>query len=92
MITPAPILNLMKDRTAANGLLSEIAGKAVADANVSEPGKAQKKIIRDCLNGEGRERVSGFVPRYMSFPISITIPNKTLEIVRASDGINALFT
>jgi ParB family chromosome partitioning protein len=32
-------LDLLKDRTAINALLSEVAGKAVADANVSETGK-----------------------------------------------------
>ena len=85
-------LDLLKDRAAINALLSEIAGKAVADANVSEPGKVQKKIIQDCLNGEGRERADGFVPRYMTFPIGHYDPNKTLEIVRAAEAINALFT
>ncbi|SFM50100.1 chromosome partitioning protein, ParB family [Bradyrhizobium sp. Rc3b] len=86
------LLDLLKDRAAINALLSEIAGKAVADANVSEPGKVQKKIIHDCLNGEGRERADGFVPRYMSFPIGHYDPNKTLEIARASESINDLFT
>lgn len=85
-------LDLLKDRTAINALLAELAGQAVADANVSEPGRVQKKIIQDCLNGEGRERVRGFVPRYMAFPIGHYDPNKTLEIARASEAINALFT
>ncbi|QOZ44743.1 chromosome partitioning protein ParB [Bradyrhizobium sp. CCBAU 53340] len=85
-------LDLLKDRAAINALLSEVAGKAVADANVSEPGKVQKKIIQDCLNDEGRERTDGFLPRYMAFPIGHYDPNKTLEIARASEGINALFT
>ncbi|WP_049814790.1 hypothetical protein [Bradyrhizobium sp. WSM2793] len=85
-------LDLLNDRAEINALLSEVAGKAVADANVSEPGKVQKKIIHDCLNGEGRERADGFVPRYMSFPIGHYDPNKTLEIVSASEGLNALFT
>ncbi|WP_316233365.1 hypothetical protein [Bradyrhizobium sp. SZCCHNPS2010] len=85
-------LDLLRDRAAINALLTEVAGKAVADANVSESGKVQKKIIQDCLNGEGRERTDGFVPRYMTFPIGHYDPNKTLEIARACEGINALFT
>ena len=85
-------LDLLKDRTAINPLLSEIAGNVVADANVSEPGKVPKKIIHDCLNGEGRARTDGFVPRYMAFPIGHYDRNKTLEIARASECINALFT
>lgn len=36
-----------------------VAGKVVADANVSETAKVQKKIVRDCLIGEGRERAEG---------------------------------
>jgi len=85
-------LDLLKDRTAINALLSEVAGKAVADASVSETGKVQKKIIHDCLTGEGRETVKGFVPRYMAFPAGHYDPSKMLEIATASDAIKALFT
>jgi ParB family transcriptional regulator, chromosome partitioning protein len=85
-------LDLLKDRTAINGLLGELAGHAIADANIAETGKVQKKIIRDCLNGEGRERVEGFVPRYMAFPPRHYDPNKVFEIARTAQGINALFT
>lgn len=74
-------LDLIRDRTAINALLSEVAGKGV-DANVSERGKVQKKIISDCLKGEGRLRVDGFVPRYMAFPVGHYDPPKTLKIAR----------
>jgi ParB family chromosome partitioning protein len=37
-------LDLVRDRTAVNALLGEVAGKAAADANVSETVKVQKKI------------------------------------------------
>ena len=30
--------------------------------------KVQKKIIGDCLSGEGRPKVDGWLPRYMAFP------------------------
>lgn len=85
-------LDLLKDRTAINALLAELAGQAVADANVSETGKVQKKIIHDYLAGEGREHVAGFIPRYMAFPPRHYDANKTLEIARASEAINRLFT
>ncbi|MBR1177122.1 ParB/RepB/Spo0J family partition protein [Bradyrhizobium sp. KB893862 SZCCT0404] len=86
-------LDLLKDRTAINALLAELAGKAVADANVSEPGKVQKRIIRDCLNGEGRERVEGaFVPRYMAFPIGHYDGEKSLSLASACEIVNPLFT
>jgi hypothetical protein len=41
-------------------VLYEAAGKVVADANVSETAKVQKKIVRDRLTGEGRERAEGY--------------------------------
>jgi ParB family transcriptional regulator, chromosome partitioning protein len=76
-------LDLVRDRTAVNAMLGEVAGEEVADANVSETAKVQKKIVRDYLTGEGRERVEGFLPRYMAFPIGSYDPQKTLQI--ASD-------
>jgi ParB family chromosome partitioning protein len=85
-------LDLVRDRTAVNALLGEVAGKAVADANVSETAKVQKKIVRDYLKGEGRERVEGFLPRYMAFPIGSYDPNKTLQIATGWEAIKPLFT
>ena len=85
-------LDLVRDRTAVNGMLGEVAGKAVADANVSETAKVQKKIVHDCLKGEGRERVEGFLPRYMAFPIGSYDPNKTLQLATGWEAIKPLFT
>ncbi|MGH6754182.1 MAG: ParB/RepB/Spo0J family partition protein, partial [Bradyrhizobium sp.] len=48
-------LDLVRDRQAVNAMLSEVAGKSIADANITESAKVQKKIVRDCLEGEGRE-------------------------------------
>jgi ParB family chromosome partitioning protein len=60
---------LIRDRAVVNGMVVEVAGKAVADANVAEKLKTQKTIIRDCLAGtNGRAKVEGWVPRYMTFP------------------------
>jgi ParB family transcriptional regulator, chromosome partitioning protein len=50
------LLDLIRDRGAVQAMLSEIAGQAIADANVSETAKVQKKIILDCLKGEGRDK------------------------------------
>jgi ParB family transcriptional regulator, chromosome partitioning protein len=85
-------LDLVRDRTAINALLGDVAGNVVADANVSETAKVQKKIVRDCLKGEGRERVEGFLPRYMAFPIGSYDPNKTLQIASDWEAIKPLFT
>lgn len=85
-------LDLIRDRSAVNGMLKEIAGEAVADANVSETTKVQKKIIRDCLTGEGRERIAGWVPRYLAFPVAGYGPEKTLKIAPDWEEIKDLFT
>jgi ParB family chromosome partitioning protein len=50
-------------------LLAEVAGKSVADGNLTEKTKTQKQIIRDCLAGaNGREKMENWLPRWMAFP------------------------
>jgi ParB family chromosome partitioning protein len=85
-------LELVRDRAAVNAMLAEVAGQIVADANVSETAKLQKAIICDCLAGEGRPRVEGWVPRYMAFPVGHYDASKTLQIAIGWDGIKSLFT
>jgi ParB family transcriptional regulator, chromosome partitioning protein len=85
-------LGLVRDRVAVNAMLSEVAGRTVADANVSETAKVQKKILRDCLECDGRERIQGWVPRYMAFPVGGYDADKTLQIVSDWDAIKSLFT
>lgn len=85
-------LDLIRDRGAVQAMLSEMAGQAIADANVSETAKVQKKIILDSLKGEGRDKVEGFVPRYMAFPIASYDPAKTIQIASNWEVVKALFT
>ncbi|RWD48625.1 MAG: ParB/RepB/Spo0J family partition protein [Mesorhizobium sp.] len=61
--------DLLRDKEIANAILADVAGKNVADGNVAEKVKTQKKIIRDCLAGEnGRRQVDNWLPRWMKFP------------------------
>ncbi|UCI32117.1 ParB/RepB/Spo0J family partition protein [Mesorhizobium sp. B4-1-4] len=61
--------DLLRDKEIANAMLADVAGKHVADGNVSEKVKTQKKIMRDFLCGEnGRQKVDGWLPRWMKFP------------------------
>ena len=61
--------DLIRDRAVTNALLAEVAGKSVADGNLSRENQAQKQIIRDCLAGaNGREKVQNWLPRWMAFP------------------------
>ncbi len=62
--------DLIRDKAAINAMLKHIGGKAVADGNVSATAKVQKKVIRDFLTGEGREKKEGWLPKYMAFPFA----------------------
>lgn len=41
---------------------------ALAQAHKDSPAKVLRSIIRQCATGEGREKVKGWVPRYLAFP------------------------
>jgi ParB family transcriptional regulator, chromosome partitioning protein len=61
--------DLVRDREAVDAILAEVAGRAVADANLSATLKARKGIVRDCLAGaNGRDKVEGWTPAWMAFP------------------------
>ncbi|TSD85253.1 chromosome partitioning protein ParB [Mycobacterium sp. KBS0706] len=60
--------DLVRDREAVDAMLAEVAGRAVADANLSATLKVRKSIVRDCLEGaNGREKVDGWTPAWMAF-------------------------
>ncbi|OHV64231.1 chromosome partitioning protein ParB [Mesorhizobium sp. LCM 4577] len=62
---------LLRDKQVATEILADVGGRLVADGNASEKVKTQKKIIRDFLCGEnGRQKVDGWLPRWMAFPVS----------------------
>ena len=58
----------LRDKAAVNAMLAEVAGEATAKAHVASTVKVQKKIIADCLTGDGRTKVEDWLPRYMAFP------------------------
>lgn len=65
----AAFFDLIRDKATVNAMLAEVAGKAVADANVAETGKTQKQIIADTLKGvNGRAKVVDWLPGVMAFP------------------------
>lgn len=60
---------LLRDKTMTNAMLGEIAGESVAQANRDATAKAQKAIVRDCLEGRnGREKTPNWRPRWLQFP------------------------
>lgn len=60
--------DLLRDKAAINAMVRHIGGKRVADSNVTTTAKTQKKIVRDFISGDGREKVEGWLPHYMAFP------------------------
>ncbi|MDI6029451.1 hypothetical protein QBK99_25200 [Corticibacterium sp. UT-5YL-CI-8] len=64
----AAFFDLLRDKSAINAMLSEVAGDVTANAHVASTVKVQKKIIADCLAGDGRTKVENWLPRYMRFP------------------------
>ncbi|CAN5135462.1 ParB/RepB/Spo0J family partition protein [soil metagenome] len=65
----AAFLDLLRDKEVLTRIVAEVAGETVAAANASEKTKTLKRIIHDRLDGEnGRDPVTGWVPRWMTFP------------------------
>lgn len=63
------LLDLIRDREVLGAVLTEVAGEQIATANEAATGKVKRGIIRDCLKGEnGREKVEGWVSKWMAFP------------------------
>ncbi len=61
--------DLIRDRATVNAIVAEVAGEAIAKANVAEKAKTQKQIVRDCLAGaNGRAKVEGWLPGWLTFP------------------------
>lgn len=63
----APFFALIKDREAVTAMLAEVIGEQAANSYLTEPGTKKKDIIRKALAGEGRSKVDGWTPRYMTF-------------------------
>ena len=60
--------DLAKDRDAIGGMLGEVIGAAAARCYGAETGPKKKAIIRKALAGDGRTKVTGWLPGYFRFP------------------------
>ena len=81
--------DLIRDRATTNAVLAEVAGEAVAKANLTEKTKTQKQIIRDCLAGTGgRAKVEAWVPGWLCFPSrqinALSVSEDAADAVRAA--------
>jgi ParB family chromosome partitioning protein len=83
---------LVRDKSVVSAMVADIAGKSVANANVSATGKVQKQIVKDCLAGtNGRPKVAGWLPRWMEFPVRSYKKDGGLKTAETWKGIKRLF-
>jgi ParB family chromosome partitioning protein len=86
----AAFFGLVRDRQVLRALVAEVAGEAVASANDREKGATLKRIVADHLAGEGgREKVTGWVPRWIAFPPAAYTERGGVGTVRASATVAA---
>ena len=64
----AMFFDLLRDRESIGAMLTEMIGKRAADSYLTATGTAKKDIMRKALAGDGRSKVTGWLPRYMAFP------------------------
>lgn len=65
------LLDAIRDREIIGHVLADIAGPETAASNTKETAKVQRGIIRDCIAGtNGRQKIEGWVPKWMAFPPS----------------------
>lgn len=61
----------LRDKEVLTAIVAEVGGEEIAAANAKEKGKTLKAIIRDHLDGiNGRAKIEGWVPKWMTFPPS----------------------
>ena len=85
------LFGLLRDKAVIAAMVADIAGQTVADANIAETGKLQKQIIRDCITGaNGRTKVVGWVPRWLTFPVGTYGDEPGLATARKWAGVRHL--
>lgn len=62
------LFGLLRDRQTIGAMQTEVIGKRAADSYLTATGTAKKEIMRRALAGDGRSKVTGWLPRYMAFP------------------------
>lgn len=67
--TQTVFFGLLRDKQAINAMLTEVAGEQVASANITATVKAQKQVIKDCINGKRASQQTDWLPHYMQFPM-----------------------
>ena len=61
-------LDLVRDREVTRAMLRDVSGEAAERANYTATGKLMKEIITQSLTGNGRRKVSDWMPPWLRFP------------------------
>lgn len=61
-------LDLVRDREVLLAILADIGGEVVSVGHKDSTAKIIRSVIRQYASGDGRPKVQGWVPPYMSFP------------------------
>jgi ParB family chromosome partitioning protein len=86
------LLDLIRDREVLDGMIEEVAGPMIAQANEKEPAKVKRRIVADCLKGEnGRSKCERFVPRWMAFPPNAYTTRGGVQTVGRAATVECLF-
>ncbi|MCC4252604.1 ParB/RepB/Spo0J family partition protein [Sphingobium naphthae] len=87
------LVDLLGDKELLNAVLAEVAGADVAKANIKATGKVQRSIIADCIEGKrGREKRTGWAPRWMLFPPSSYTGRGGVAMVEQWNAAQAMIT
>ena len=67
-------------------MLTEVIGARAADSYLTATGTAKKEVVRKALAGDGRSKVTGWLPRYMAFP-QARLHRASAPVGPAADGL-----
>ena len=79
--------DLLRDKQVINEMLGELAGPAVAKANLTESAKVQKGIMKDCLTGTRPPHTENWRPRYMAFPMKAYTARGGISAVEMAEAL-----
>lgn len=87
---------VLRDKQAINALLGEVAGKGIADRNLTATAKIQKGLIQEALTAKGTGKApqkgkADWCPRYFRFPFAAYTKRDNFAIADGWKRISKLF-
>ena len=79
-------VDLIRNKQVLDGMIAELAGDALAEANITKTAKTKRTIISDCLNGTRSPVNANWMPRYMAFPSGTYRDNQERDAGKITEG------